>query len=82
LYADSNFIPNKARYTEKLVNKSPSKLPDNLGGTGNGFLVPGSLGKDHLKMTRSVSRGRPTTTSNNLSQKAYGVSPSGGGHKK
>ncbi|CDW80330.1 clip-associated protein [Stylonychia lemnae] len=81
-FVDPNFIASKARYTEKLVNKSPSKLPDSLGGTGSGFLgIPGASGKDQLKMTRSVSRGRPTTTSNNLTSKAQNVSPSGG-HKK
>jgi len=62
------------------VNKSPSKIPDTLSVGGPGHLgIPG--GKDHLKMTRSVSRGRPTTTSNTLSQKVNN-NPSPSGHKK
>eukprot|EP00347_Sterkiella_histriomuscorum_P017130 403350553 len=83
LFPKSDYIPSKTRYTEKNNMRSPSKFDSlnnqSLGG-GQGYLtLPGGL-KD-LKQTRSVSRGRPSTASNNLVQKANGMSPSGG-HKK
>lgn len=60
--------------------RSPNKFDSINSATGSGFLtLPG--GPKDTKVTRSVSRGRPSTASNNLVQKANNVSPSGG-HKK
>lgn len=70
------------RYTEvQTKSKSPQKamknslagaiqnsMNDNLGGS---LPLPG--GKEGVKQARSVSRGRPQTASNNLTQKVSGL---------
>lgn len=81
MFSGNDYNPSKVRYTEKANMKSPTKF-DSMSGAnlgGSGFLsLPG--GPKDLKQTRSVSRGRPSTASNNLVNKVNNASPAG--HKK
>lgn len=67
MFSSSNeYNPSKVRYTEKVnAIRSPNRFQDNLGSPTGGFLsLPG--GTKDIKQARSVSRGRPSTATNNL----------------